>query len=609
MIDNIFNKIYKHKRYLPINESVNYHLKKEEEVEKIFTNFNKEIEQYIDSKRNIKMAINGTRFIFYKTLGTFNQVLESNTDLDSFLENYASQLYNQNNVNINSDNEISYHKIANYQGNIVNMCLFTRLVIDTVLLKSWKDAPVYYKLGVSTIQNSYIDKIYNNHYVRDYTLNQIQKMLNNAETKYIDFLNFKEQLNLENSENKEFSPQDVSNSDEAKNQPSITIASDKSKNINIRLYTKQLIADSRPRNFKNNTNMLLNSCDKLLTALESPNSNVKRSILKFSKDSDDIHNIALDEALTPEGEKRGRGRPRKNTIDGTDESTAYKIMKANSGEENKKILNTIHSVLTIYKEAIKNSYDDDFTSNYKSSAGNNAHLQVYLPEILSPYALCYNACKWTKLGKDSGYKTLQNVVGSSGNNFLNVPCYIGYYDLSTSPLADSYAWINGKFIDISTKAGLDGKGAAASIESLRKYIYETGLDGKLTNTLSPKGESVKFFYPLEFEIFEHLSTNKKATKETVRQILIKYKLWKPNVPAVNDSDITNFLKNETKFTNLIMEILQSASYDFVQINCKPTSDVDDFHFEYTCQYPAIFDGEVDITFTAGNKGFTKFHIV
>lgn len=45
------------------------------------------------------------------------------------------------------------------------------------------------------------------------------------------------------------------------------------------------------------------------------------------------------------------------------------------------------------------------------------------------------------------------------------------------------------------------------------------------------------------------------------------------------------------------------------MNCKPTSNTKDFHFTYQCQYPAIFDGTVDITFTAAGKGFTKFHIV
>lgn len=566
MIDNIFNKIYKHKRYLPINETLNYDLKDVKIVEQKFQQIMKEIDLYIDNSKNIRMAINNTRFVFYKSFGVYNQLVEKNENIESNIENQALEIYKQNDIKINSENEIILHSLRNSDGNIINICPFTRLVIDTSNLSIWKEATVFYKLSKSTIDNQYIEKIYNKFYIYSYTYDEIIELLEESKNSCIDFINYKEQLNL-NTDDNEFSPVNITDSIAPNELPSITVAT----NNTFRLYTKQLIADERPRNIKNCTQMILNSCEKLKVSLQSENIKTKIQSLK---------GVSTPKILTKKDKEK------------------YTIIADNAIQ-----------IIDTCEDAIKKAEQNDYDSDYVNSKGHNIDLQVYLPELLSPYALCYNACKWTKLGTDDGFKILQKVVGSSGDNFLNVPCFIGYYDDSGAPLADSFAWINGKFIDISTKGGANGLGAAASIYSLRKYIFKTDANNNITNDLTPKGQICKRVYPMEFEIFDHLSTDKKATRETVRKILVKYGLWKANKPAESDSEINNFLKYQTKFTALIMEILQSASYDFVQMNCKPTSSDSDFHFKYTCQYPAVFNGEIDIIFTAENKGFTKFHIV
>lgn len=566
MIDNIFNKIYKHKRYLPINETLNYDLKDAKIVEQKFQQIMKEINLYIDNSKNIHMAINNTRFVFYKSFGAYNQIVEKNENIESNIENQALEIYKQNNIKINSENELILHSLRNSNGKIINICPFIRLVIDTSNLSIWKEATVFYKLSKSTIDEQYIEKIYNKFYIYNYTFDEIVELLEESKNNCIDFINYKEQLNL-STDNNEFSPSNISDSIAPNESPSITVAT----NNTFRLYTKQLIADDRPRNIKNCTQMLLNSCEKLKVSLQSENIKTKIQSLK---------GINTPTILTKKDKEK------------------YAIIADNAIQ-----------IIDTCEDAIKKAEQNDYNSDYTNSKGHNSDLQVYLPELLSPYALCYNSCKWTKLGTDDGYKILQKVVGSSGDNFLNVPCFIGYYDDSGAPLADSFAWINGKFIDISTKAGSNGQGAPASIESLRKYIFKTDINNNVTTDLTPKGQICKKVYPMEFEIFDHLTTDKKATATTVKNILVKYNLWSPKKPVKKDSEINNFLKHQTKFTALIMEILQSASYDFVQMNCKPTSSNSDFHFEYTCQYPAIFDGEVDIIFTAENKGFTKFHIV
>lgn len=565
MINNIFKKIYKHKRYIPLNEVLNYDLDDANEVEQKYHQLLKEIDLYIDDTKSIRMAINNSRFVFYKSFGAYNQIIENPENIESDIENQALEIYNANNVKISSDNELVLHPLRNSTGNIINICPFIRLVIDINKLISWKEATVFYKISKSTVDNNYINDIYSKFYIYEYTYNEIYKMMEEAKNECIDFINYKNQINLRDDE--KYSPINISDSCAPNMSPVITLA----KNKTFRLYTKQLITDDRPRSIKNCTNMLLNSCKNLKVSLQSDNIQTKIGALKGIKTPINLSPKDIDK---------------------------YNVISNNAIQ-----------IVDIYEDAIKKAEQNDFYSDLANSNGHNNDLQVYLPEILSPYALIYNACKWTKMGTDDGYTILQKVVGSSGNNFLDVPCYIGYYDDSGAPLADSFVWINGKFIDISTKAGLNGKGASASIETLRKYIFKSDLNNKMTTELTPKGQICKKMYPIEFEIFDHLTTNSKATANTVKNILIKYNLWNPKKLVKKDAEINNFLKYETKFTTLIMEILRSASYDFVQMNCKPSSSTSDFHFEYKCQYPAIFDGDVDITFTDVNKGFTKFHIV
>lgn len=592
MIDSIFNKIYKHKRYLTINESFNEDVQNAENVKDYFKNFKNIIQSYIDNNHSIPLAINGNRLVFYKTFTPINEIIEPNKNIEDVVTNLATEVFQKNGVKIDSNNEITLHTLTKRGGQIVNIIPSTRLVIDTSTLKTWNDAPVFYKRGSMTIDQSYIQNLYKKYYIRETSIDEVFNMLDEAENHYIDFLNYQEQINT-NSNKKEdikLKPQNITFDESPNSGNALTLVCPKNSNdIVFRLYTSQLITDSKPRNIKTCTNMILNSCKNLKIKLESSDSSTKNTAFKFSKDESSTSSV-------------------------TNLPRSYNVIKNNSPEENNKVLNNAYNVVNIYEEAVNKAYNNDYTSDFTNSQGQNMSIQVYLPEILSPYALIYNACTWASLGNQNGFKTLQSIVGNTGNDFLNVPCYIGFYDLSNQPLADSYAWINGKFVDISTKAGLNGKGASASIESLRKFIFKSDISDRTitTNELSPKGLQVKHFYPLEFEIFDELSTNQLATPETVRQILIKHHLWNPHEPLSDKKggkQINDFLKRETKFTDFVMEILQSASYDFVQMNCKPTSNTKDFHFTYQCQYPAIFDGTVDITFTAAGKGFTKFHIV
>ena len=59
---------------------------------------------------------------------------------------------------------------------------------------------------------------------------------------------------------------------------------------------------------------------------------------------------------------------------------------------------------------------------------------------------------------------------------------------------------------------------------------------------------------------------------------------------------------------MVLQILQAQSFQFMQAKCKASNeltDTKDFHFDYSIQYPAVFDGDVDILLV---KNSVRFHI-
>lgn len=593
MIDKIFNKIYKHKRYLTLLEN-NSELDIEiEKREKIFKKFLSEIKKFTNDNNGIYVAANGNNnIVFYKSLGYINESIENITN-DNDIENVSKSIYDKFNINTN-DYPIKVHKISEPRGSIVQIFPFITFVIDTRNLKSWKESIIFYKVLNSTANKKSVNSIYTKYFARSHNINEIEQLLKQNFERHKELLTYlynssNEQKNMFNKD-LILNPYNISTNVDSLENNAITIAyNNPSNRFEYRLYTSQLISDGKPRSVENCTKMLLNNCQKLETNLSPDSTNdMKRQAIKFSNKS------SLD------------------SIQLTESTSAYEIMRNNSAEDNLNIINDAYNIVKIFKEAITLADKGEFKTPYKGSAGNNFNIHIYLPEILSPYVLYWNACQWTTLGKQNGFDTLKNILGCKGNDFSSEKCYIGYYDGSTQPLADSYIWINGKFIDISTKAGLNGKGASASIQSLRKYIYMLDTNNKLTSELTFKGGQCKSYYPLEFEIFDVLSSNSKATAMDVFNILVKYNICsKRQIANLDSKKLNNFiyktLKTSTKFASMIMEILQSASYEFVQMNCKATSTTDDFYFNYKCQYPAIFDGDVDITFKS--TGFTEFHIV
>lgn len=277
-----------------------------------------------------------------------------------------------------------------------------------------------------------------------------------------------------------------------------------------------------------------------------------------------------------------------------------------SSEERSKVRRMSIKVCDVYLQAMKNAKNRDFKSDYTFSEHLNYSLHNYLVEILSPLAVVANSdmCTWAEGIKGEGLKAFKEHVNVplSSTNFID-SAYISFPKISNFPLADSVIYINGIRTYLSTKGGFDGKGSNASIKTLKEFVY--GKDGKTLTYLADglkKDSSIKN----EYAVFEELLKGN-----------IKYLDWKKIQQLTGYSRISELQKwiNEKMkiFTHIIMTILQAQSFQFMQVMCEATNEKQnkeegDFHFKYKVQYPAVFNGNVQILLPTGDSNSIRFHI-
>lgn len=261
----------------------------------------------------------------------------------------------------------------------------------------------------------------------------------------------------------------------------------------------------------------------------------------------------------------------------------------------------------VYYQMMVMAKKGDYSSNFKHSQGLNYCLHNYPIELSSPMSVIDNAIEWNKLNGQSGLNVLQNVVGLPYSQW-RANSYIMYPLSATMPLADSIICLNHKIIKCSTKGGLNGKGAAASLKSLREYVYE-GENGQ--GNITKFGKNIQQQYPNLFGIFDKLT--KFSAKEFSNRDwneLYEYIRKETNDLNIDTTkqvqDYINKPLNE-KWSKMIMKILESASYDFIQVNATKTSTNSDFHFTYKAQYPAVYNGKVELIIK--KDGFSQFHIL
>ena len=355
------------------------------------------------------------------------------------------------------------------------------------------------------------------------------------------------------------------------------------------LYTNEVVSDNRARKYNDVCNMVENNVtaleDKLLTNLAST--------VKYNKSNINMEND-LEKDIHTEYSNNYEEINGRKYIKNFDQ-----YLNGTSSHQDKSQLRKISlNVCDVYLRAMADAKKRIFNQDYIHSKGLNYNLHLYLTEVLSPLVVVANKCEWNELNENEGFNIFRNYVNLPNNqDFIN-EAYINYPTESNFPLADSAIYINGYRLYVSTKAGLNGLGASASIKSLHQFMYNPENPNELTGL----AKDMKLKYTEQFELFNIFLTKSissfdwgKISNITNGQVTSKFELKK-------------YVQiNQNIYTDLIMNILQAASFQFVQVNCQASSTTENFHFDYRVQYPAVFKGKVNIEIP--NSGYVKFHII
>lgn len=630
MIENIvFSKLYKNKRYL---KKLFEGDKWASQLEALNTSY-KELISAISS-----FSINSFIYTSMPGINTYriyyfypNAILNLDTeeydteeqiekDIIDFVKNSVSK-----DIRLpKSSNTEAYQIKWNHKASRFLMSMPCKIIELNVRNLTYKITDVGFYKNLQNIKfdkQTFIENIKKNLRISQTQLSDLIELI----TKYKEYrensIYEKEKIDNDNNFNtsdrlKSFSMEEINPTDsiEPKSNNMINLMTFKDNPNKVRpfIYTKEIVSDDSPRTPNNTCKMLLNNINQLIQKLNNSSNDDRKNCFILTKNNDEEIS-KIEESLKQfnnnmlfEGEKFKQPK------------------KVNSNKKTKEMLldkdvlndafNTSLRTCDVYKQSFEYASKKIFDQNYVNSEGLNYNTHLYLVELLSPLVVVANKCVWQSLAGSDGFKKLQEITGTSGEDFWNNKSFIGYYTQSNEPLADSYVYINNKKIQISTKGGANGEGAAASIVSLRDYIYEyygeESQRGRITYfnkndwDLTPLGERVKKIYPNEFEIFEIISSTPFSELK-----LNNFKHWlRKDDNVKNMKDVIKVLNNKFNFTDFVMEVLQSASFDFAQVNAIASSTTKDFHFDFTVHYPAVFSGNVKIEAPSKESGFTKFHI-
>lgn len=256
-----------------------------------------------------------------------------------------------------------------------------------------------------------------------------------------------------------------------------------------------------------------------------------------------------------------------------------------------------------------------------SMASISENLRVWPIEVLSPLSITTlsDEINW---GQDndtipnrtiSSKDILQEVFGN-GSQFSKA---LVYFPQSGEELADSSIFVpttSGTYrqLKVSTKGGKDGKGAAHSIRGLVNVIASKESPTLLGNT--PENEIEAYMkknlsshlgmeifneYKGELAVLMMLVTPKSVSEqvEILKQLCSREQIFDLQLPKSKNSSVSinefmKFMTGHSKFSNIIMHLLNIQKYDFAQINVKPTVTSNSIKFDYSIQYPAIFKGHI-----------------
>lgn len=295
------------------------------------------------------------------------------------------------------------------------------------------------------------------------------------------------------------------------------------------------------------------------------------------------------------------------------------------------------NTISLSKDFLDSKYDLDISKI-------NLHevsklLSVWPVELLSPL-IFLNLDDSVNWGESKN--TLKTIFGNE-NIFKNG---LISYNNSSEELIDSEVAIkneNGKYrkIGLSSKGGLNGKGANASLVSIFKLLFNKEIteytsdikkekrymySNTLRSLIKSKNivDNIKSFiqekcsdyanknlmgaYPIQTcLIILFGGIQPKYHKEVIENIYNNGLFPKNTLPKLESlSDFCNFINTKHQLTDPIINLLNNQKFDFAQLNAKPFIDNNSFKYQWSVQYPANFDGVVKLE--PGSVG-VKFHIV
>lgn len=270
------------------------------------------------------------------------------------------------------------------------------------------------------------------------------------------------------------------------------------------------------------------------------------------------------------------------------------------------------------------------------------NLSVWPVEILSPIILANMdpAIKWGRDGDMSSKDILNEIFGIE-----NIKKSLISYPENSEKFFDSYLAIPAgkkhKQMKISSKAGLAGVGAPASLSSLSDMLLEndniksnskvdteriiteingynfrnqTSADDFVRSAqlpLSIYGKTLLRLYPAETVYLLLFGVSKPSLHTKIMNSLCKYGFFGIDLRQINGS-LTSFINRTNSALNLtdaIMKLLNYQKYDISQVNATPRMEGGKFWYEYNIQYPAHFTGTVKMEKRGQTNGSIAFHIM
>lgn len=598
--------------------------------------------------------------------GLIDQTKNKNNDItNEIIQKYPSEIINGKLSNIKQDNMIkSYNQIKNNKGlkldlsDIYNQYLMfylnslnedyinnfnyddidinlrNKLLVKSIELGSFNTFKMLFKDNTDNITlKTIIDKtinshnptiistVFNNNVFKNYIKNQNDNDLSESEKQIKDNINnmgtiiqiinnthntiktYKNEGEIYDTEDKTI----LTNAEIKKFEDSIILKSFTGNEGRFRVETNKILPYGQWKTPKDVKDEVIERLNKI-----KENVNNKDELI-----INDILNSITDKAEKEEMEKL-LNNIKTGIIDARTNTTNNKKVKAIITTKN-----DVNTYCEIYETFINNSTDPSkVNNNIVGSNGLQEDMASTAPEILQPLWLSIGKAAFN-LSSTNSFNALQNIFNIDITNLGDVK--IMYPTSATTELYDSVMILqnkNGNYhkLLISSKAGMEGTGASASISGLRQFLINEGKSLKNDSETDYDYNISKTKWENAFNIFKKFMFNKynddfyKYIIETYIKNTLKYsdylKKAEKKSKKINQKIVELYLNDndESHMQDFVLETLSKNRYLFCQINSKPSPESsNDWHYINTLIYPAVFTGKVK--FEIPPSGKLQFHIM